>query len=71
MDHNLPPIDAPTGRPNEPVTAGAPMGPGPGPEVLGPGVAPDDMVARLRAMYLRAPSEDLRELLEGLDAETT
>ena len=29
-----PGIDAPTNRPNEPVTAGAAMGPGPGPEVL-------------------------------------
>lgn len=26
----------PTERPNEPVTAGLPMGPGPGPEALGP-----------------------------------
>src|SRR5215472_9782195 len=30
------PLMAPTQRPNEPVTAGLPMGPGPGPEVLGP-----------------------------------
>lgn len=29
------PIGAPTQRPSEPVTAGAPVGPGPGPEVLG------------------------------------
>lgn len=27
-------LDAPTARPNEPVTAGAPFGPGPGPEAL-------------------------------------
>lgn len=31
---DLTPLDAPTGRPNEPVTAGNPLGPGPGPEVL-------------------------------------
>lgn len=30
----LPPLDRPTERPNEPVTAGAKLGPGPGPEVL-------------------------------------
>ena len=29
------PLDAPTQRPDEPVTAGAPVGPGPGPEILG------------------------------------
>lgn len=29
------PLSAPTGRPNEPVTAGASMGAGPGPEALG------------------------------------
>lgn len=30
----LTPLDAPSLRPNEPVTAGAPVGPGPGPEAL-------------------------------------
>ena len=29
------PIGVPTMRPDEPITAGAPVGPGPGPEVLG------------------------------------
>lgn len=29
------PLSAPTQRPDEPVTAGAALGPGPGPEVLG------------------------------------
>ena len=29
------PLLAPTQRPNEPVTAGSPVGPGPGPEALG------------------------------------
>jgi hypothetical protein len=29
------PFTGPTARPNEPVTAGLPIGPGPGPEVLG------------------------------------
>lgn len=31
----LTPLDAPSERPNEPVTAGAALGAGPGPEVLG------------------------------------
>lgn len=30
----LTPLDAPSGRPSEPVTAGSPMGAGPGPEAL-------------------------------------
>lgn len=30
-----PPLDAPTARPDEPVTAGAPVGPGPSPEQAG------------------------------------
>jgi hypothetical protein len=29
------PLNAPTERPEEPVTTGAPMGPGPGPEAIG------------------------------------
>jgi hypothetical protein len=33
---SLGPLDAPTARPDEPLTAGAPVGPGPGPEVLNP-----------------------------------
>jgi len=31
----LVPLYAPTQRPNEPITAGIPLGPGPGPEALG------------------------------------
>lgn len=34
---SLVPLDAPTGRPDEPVTAGAPAGPGVGPEAIGLG----------------------------------
>ena len=32
---NVTPLGAPSERPDEPITAGAPVGPGPGPEVLG------------------------------------
>jgi hypothetical protein len=49
-----PPVDlhAPSDRPNEPVTAGLPVGPGPGPEALGPVMAPTpqtlgDLLGRL------------------------
>jgi hypothetical protein len=53
-------------RPGEPVTSGAPVGAGPGPEVL-PGFAPV-AVDRLRALYARFPDEDLRELIEDADS---
>ena len=53
---SLTPLDAPTARPGEPVTAGAPMGPGPGPESLGlpdPNADTPADLQRLRA-YLPA-----------------
>lgn len=56
------PLMAPSQRAQEPVTAGLPMGPGPGPEVL-PG-GEDATVAKLRALYALTPSPELRRLLE-------
>ena len=56
------PLMAPSQRPGEPVTAGLPMGAGPGPEVL-PTRGSDNTVAKLRALYQLHPSEDLRRLL--------
>lgn len=45
------PLDAPTTRPDEPVTAGAPLGPGPGAEILQPvQAAPQTVSDRLFAM---------------------
>jgi len=59
------PFARPTERPDEPITAGLPIGAGPGPEALAPIVAPrgDDVVAALRAAYQLAPSDDLLDLL--------
>ena len=59
------PMNAPTQRPDEPVTAGLPVGPGPGPEALGimQGGA-DDVVSFLQGVYAEAPNEDVRRLLE-------
>lgn len=59
------PIDAPTARPDEPLTAGAPVGPGPGMEAIGMDLNP--VATRLRAIYQILPNEDLRELLEDLE----
>lgn len=67
------PIDAPTRRPDEPVTYGSAMGPGPGEEILGlPPVGmmqqPDSGVAAVRAMYLQDPNnQDLKRILEYID----
>lgn len=63
------PIDAPSQRPDEPVTAGLPFGPGPGPEALGvPAVQPDDDIGiQLRNLYRQYPNNDLLALIEVLD----
>lgn len=67
------PLDAPTQRPDEPVTFGSSMGPGPGEEILGlPAMntmyQPDSGVAAVRAMYLQDPSnQDLKRMLEYID----
>jgi hypothetical protein len=51
----LPPLDAPTARPDEPVTAGAPLGPGIGPTAAG--IQSDAQVT----------NEQLRPLLRSLE----
>jgi hypothetical protein len=62
----LPDLFSPTFRPDEPLSHGAPFGPGGGPEILNlPGQDPTAL--QLRAIYARFPNEDLRELIEGLD----
>lgn len=56
-----------TERPDEPLTAGMDMGPGPGREVLpmSPVLTQDDMLlAQLRGLYAAFPSEDLAGLIE-------
>lgn len=61
-----PPIDRPSERPGEPVTSGAPVGPGPGMEALGmaPAATPEQ---ELRALYAQYPNEDLRALIEEIE----
>ncbi len=55
-----PDIYGPTTRPDEPLTAGAPAGPGP--DNLG--MLPPDEVGFLRALYLKYPSPGLARMLE-------
>lgn len=58
----------PSTRPDEPVTAGLPVGAGPGPEALGGALsANDDVAMQLRAIYRAHPTEQLRALIEALD----
>lgn len=63
----LPPLDAPSDRPGEHVMAGAPLGPGPGPEVLGIPQGTDAVDDYLRALWSIDPNPDIRELLEDLE----
>ena len=60
----LPPIDRPTDRPGEPLTHGMSMGPGGGPEVLQSQPMVDPLDAELRALFLRFPNPELRQLIE-------
>ena len=56
-----------TERPDEPLTAGLPIGPGSGPEVLpmSPVLSQDDqLLAQLRGLYSAFPSEDLAALID-------
>jgi hypothetical protein len=59
----------PTGRPDEPVTAGLPIGPGAGMEAMGPMPPPptDPMRQVLQAMMLVAPNADVQRLLNRLN----
>ena len=61
-----PTLGQPSARPDEPITAGMSFGPGRTPQ---PGQRPrdfasDDMVDRLRAIYLQYPTPELAELLD-------
>jgi hypothetical protein len=59
------PLDAPTARPNEPITAGAPFGDGMGPVAAGiPMYSPrNNAIQELRAIAQYFPSDDLEDLL--------
>jgi len=69
---NITSLGAPTERPNEPITAGLPMGAGPGPEAMAPiGIQPgskEDLVLKMRAMVSKYPNSALITLLEHLES---
>lgn len=66
---SLVPLDAPTQRPGEPLTAGMGIGAGPGAEANPFGMvgSPEDAALALRAAYMAYPSEELRAILERID----
>jgi len=55
------PLFAPTQRPEEPVTAGAPFGPGTGPDPRAP---QQSLAEQFRRMALNDPTGDAQELFE-------
>jgi len=67
------PLDAPTQRPDQPVTAGGALGPGGGEDILGlPPISPvmefDSGINTIRALYLQDPNnQDLKRMLEYAD----
>ena len=61
----LPDLFAPTTRPDEPVTAGMPFGPGPGPMVMP--TADDAAMDRLRMLARATGSPSLLRLIEAAE----
>jgi len=61
------PLDRPTERPDEPLTAGAPFGPGRTTQISGyAGVRNSDPILdELRALYAAYPSEELADMLDS------
>ena len=57
------PLFSPTQRPDEPVTAGAPFGPGDGPPVMGQQQVPPYLTSILQRMTANDPSGDTEALL--------
>jgi len=68
---DLGPLTRPTEAPSEPLTAGIPMGAGPGPESVPPIAAPpgstQDLVLRVRAIASRFPNPALLQLVQDLE----
>lgn len=68
---NVPSLTAPSTRPNEPITAGLPTGPGPGPEALNlPAQASEDdqLLATLRGLDQAFPNSDIKRLIAEVTA---
>jgi hypothetical protein len=67
-------LTAPTERPEEPITAGAPFGAGPGPEAAPMNLIPPpgsggDLALRVRAIATQFPNPALLALLAELESQ--
>lgn len=64
-------LTAPSARPNEPITAGAPFGPGPGPMSAGIPMATRNQTAlfELRQIAMMSDDDDLFDLLDAYGDE--
>lgn len=60
----IPSLSDPSVAPNEPITAGLPMGPGPGPEALNIASFGSEELSVLRGIMLKFPNEDLRRQIQ-------
>lgn len=60
---SLPPLNRPSERPGEPLTTGAPVGAGPGPEVLGGNLGPS-LADTIQAAAVASGSSDLAFLAD-------
>lgn len=60
----VPTLTDPSARPDEPVTAGIPSGPGPGPEALHSASFGPQELSVMRGIFLKYPNDDLRRLIE-------
>ena len=68
---DVPNLGDPTGRPDEPVTSGLPIGPGGGREMLGqlPQYPADPTVDVIKALMIKSQNPDLARLLFRLRME--
>ena len=59
-------LTRPSERPNEPITAGAPFGAGPGPAGAGiPILRGDQALEELKAIFAMFPNSDLADLIDS------
>ncbi len=67
LQRRLPtPLTAPSERPNEPVQAGLPLGPGPGPEALGAMDGEQLTRETLQALLRTHPSPTIERMLMNM-----
>lgn len=64
---DVPSLGDPTANPNEPVTAGLPIGPGPGPEALNIPIVDSPELGIAHALFLEYPNSDIRRLIAFLE----